>query len=212
VVGTLRKALRRHFPWHTGCFVRLIMKATELLTQQHREVSLLFKAIEEAEDKQEKKRLFLELASNLVAHDGIERDIFYPACEDAMGMNDLLGEALVEHGVIEFGVYQADQAIGEDDFDFKCKVLSELVEHHVEEEEKEFFPKVEKALGEDSLELLGEEMEEAFEDAKLQDFHAPLHSNLQEVFAGAIKTTPADEKPTVKKAKPASGKRKARSA
>ena len=49
------------------------MKATELLTQQHREVSRLFKAIEATEDKQEKKKLFVELAANLVAHDGIER-------------------------------------------------------------------------------------------------------------------------------------------
>ena len=118
------------------------MKATELLTQQHREVARLFKAIEASEDEAEKKQLFLEVASNLVAHDGIERDTFYPACEEALGMNDLLGEALVEHGVIEFGVYQANQALGQEDFDFKVKVLSELVEHHVEEEEKEFFPKV----------------------------------------------------------------------
>src|SRR5688572_33319756 len=119
------------------------MKATELLKQQHDEVSRLFKAIEKTEDAAEKKSYFLELASNLVAHDGIEREIFYPACEEAMGLNDLLGEALVEHGIIEFGLYQATEAMDEDDFDFKCKVLGELVEHHVEEEEKEFFPKAE---------------------------------------------------------------------
>lgn len=171
------------------------MKATELLTRQHREVSRLFKAIEAADDDTEKQQLFNELASNLVAHDGIERDIFYPACEDAMGMTDLLGEALVEHGTIEFGLYQSTEALGKDDFDFKCKVLSELVEHHVEEEEKDLFPAVEKALGEESLELLGEEMEEAFEDARLEDFHQPLYANLREVFAGALKTTPADERP-----------------
>ena len=189
------------------------MKATELLTKQHREVTRLFKAIEDSKDDNEKKQLFLELASNLVAHDGIERDIFYPAVEEAMGMTDLLGEALVEHGVIEFGVYQATQAIGEDDFDFKCKVLSELVEHHVEEEEEDFFPKVEKALGQDSLNLLGEEMEEAFEEARGEDFRAPLYANLQEVFAGALKTTPAEEaeeKTEIKRSTPGSGKRKGR--
>lgn len=57
------------------------MKATELLKQQHREVSRLFQAIEDTEDVAEKKSYFLQLASNLVAHDGIERKIFYPACE-----------------------------------------------------------------------------------------------------------------------------------
>jgi hemerythrin superfamily protein len=184
------------------------MKATELLTQQHREVSRLFKAIEDTDDKNEKKQLFLELASNLVAHDGIERDIFYPACEEALGMDDQLGEALVEHGTIEFGLYQSNEAVGKDDFDFKVTVLKELVEHHVEEEEKEFFPKVEKALGEDSLNMLGEEMEEAFEDAREEDFQKPLYENLQQVFAGALKTTPKDE--AEEQSKAPSGKRKAR--
>jgi hypothetical protein len=169
------------------------MKATDLLKAQHEEVSRLFKAIESAESKTEKKKLFMEVASNLVAHDAIEREIFYPACEAAMGLNDLLGEALVEHGVIEFSLYQATEAMDEDDFDFKCKVLSELVEHHVEEEEKEFFPKVEKELGQDSLELLGSEMSEEFEDARAEDFRAPLYNNLQQVFAGALKPTPAAE-------------------
>lgn len=190
------------------------MNATELLTSQHREVSRLFKAIEATDSKAEKQKLFMELASNLVAHDGIERDIFYPACEEAFGMNDDLGEALVEHGFIEFGLYQSTEALEEEDFDFKCKVLSELVEHHVEEEEKEFFPKVEKAMGSEALELLGEEMTEAFEDLRAEDFREPLYRNLREVFAGAIKTTPADEveerETSANRAKTPSGKRRAR--
>jgi hemerythrin superfamily protein len=190
------------------------MKATELLTTQHREVSRLFKAIEDTEDDKKKQQLFMELASNLVSHDGIEREIFYPACEEAMGMDDQLGEALVEHGTIEFAVYQATQAMGKDDFDYKCTVLQELVEHHVEEEEKEFFPKVEKELGEDSLNLLAEEMEEAFEDKKAEDFRAPLYENLKQVFAGALKTSPPDEEEEAQapkgKGKPASGKQKTR--
>jgi hemerythrin-like domain-containing protein len=168
------------------------MKATELLKQQHQEVARLFKAIESTEDAEEKKALFLDLASNLVGHDGIEREIFYPACEEALGLNDDLGEALVEHGIIEFALYQANEALGKDDFDFKVTVLKELVEHHVEEEEEEFFPKVEKALGGDSLELLTEEMTEAFEEAREEDFQAPLYENLRQVFAGAIKTEPKD--------------------
>ena len=163
------------------------MKATELLKSQHREVESLFKRIEKAKQDAEKQELFEELAANLVAHDAIEREIFYPACEEAMGMNELLGEALVEHGVVEFSLYQADQAQGEEDFEFKCTVLQEVVEHHVKEEEKEFFPKVEKALGKSRLEELGAEMKERFEAAKSKDFRGPLHRNLKQVLAGALK-------------------------
>jgi hemerythrin-like domain-containing protein len=189
-------------PWHMAC-CWASMKATELLKKQHDEVARLFEAIESATDANDKKAFFLELASNLVGHDGIERQIFYPACEEVMGLNDDLGEALVEHGVIEFSLYQANEALGKDDFDFKVKVLKELVEHHVEEEEKEFFPKAEKALGADSLELLTEELQEAFEDARESDFQEPLYENLRQVFAGVIKPEPQQSEP----AKP---KRKAR--
>lgn len=176
------------------------MKATDLLTKQHREVSRLFKAIESARGAARKKALFLELASNLAAHDGIERQIFYPACEEVIGLNDELGEALVEHGVIEFSLYQANEALGKPDFSFKCKVLKEMVEHHVEEEQDEFFPKVEKALGKSTLVALGDEMAEAFEEARARDFQTPLYANLRQVLAGALKPSG--------KAKPASKTRK----
>lgn len=185
------------------------MKATQLLKQQHREVTRLFEAIEAASDASDKKAFFFQLASTLVAHDGIERKIFYPACEEAMGLDDELGEALVEHGVIEFCLYQANEALGKPDFDFKCKVLQEIVEHHVEEEEEEFFPKVEQVLGKDQLDSLAEDMEDEFEDAMASDFQRPLYENLQQVFAGAIKPdTERDSEAVVKKAR-SSGRKSA---
>jgi hypothetical protein len=166
------------------------MNAIELLEQQHEDVKDLFKKLEEGDGDADQKELFEELAASLVAHDAIERRIFYPACEDAMGMTDLLGEALVEHGVIEFMLYEADQAQGKKDFKFKCTVLQEAVEHHVKEEEDDFFPKAKKALGDERLEELGAKMEQLFEKSLEEDFRAPLHSNLKQVLAGAIKPTP----------------------
>lgn len=165
------------------------MKATELLQNQHKEVRTLFKRIEDTEGFPQKRQLFEELAANLVAHDAIEREIFYPACEKALGMTDMLGEALVEHGVVEFCLFCADEA-AEDDFDYKCEVLREMLDHHVEEEEDELFPKVEKALGAEQLERLGDAMQRRFEKAKQADFRAPLHDNLRQVLSGAIKPKP----------------------
>jgi hemerythrin superfamily protein len=164
------------------------MKATDLLEEQHRDVAKLFTALEGADAPARKREIFEELASSLVAHDAIERELFYPACEKAMGMTDLLGESLVEHGVIEFSLYEADQARGKKDFAFKVKVLKEMVEHHVDEEEGDFFPRVEKALGDESLEELGRRMEQRFEAARESDFRAPLHDNLNQVLAGSMKT------------------------
>lgn len=174
------------------------MNAIELLKQQHREVEELFDKLEQSERPEQKKPLFRELAAKLVGHDGIERQIFYPACEEAMGLNDDLGEALVEHGVVEFSLYQADQALGAPDFDFKVKVLKEVLSHHIEEEETEFFPKVQKALGDEKLDSLGEELTEAFEDALEEDYHGPLFENLRQVLIGALKPSvpDSDEQPS----------------
>lgn len=183
------------------------MKATELLKSQHQEVSKLFKLIESSKTAEKKRAYFEELGANLASHDGIEREIFYPACEEQMGMTDLLGEALVEHGVIEFSLFKADQCVDAETFDYYVKVLKEMVEHHVEEEEKEFFPKVEKAFAKERLEELGEEMEAAFEEKKATDFREPVIGNLQEVLAGALKTTPSDEREPAKK--PAKSAKKA---
>lgn len=185
------------------------MNAIELLKQQHREVEDLFEKIEETDAENEKARLFRELASKLVGHDGIEREIFYPACEEAMGLTDLLGEALVEHGIVEFGLYQADQAVGKPDFDFKAKVLKELVEHHVKEEEEEFFPRVQKALGDDKLDSLGEELLDAFEDTQAADYHQPLFENLRQVLIGALKPVIPDNDERAEQRSPSEQRRKA---
>jgi hemerythrin-like domain-containing protein len=166
------------------------MKATDLLTQQHDEVKELFEKIEQAPRAATKRQLFEELAANLVAHDGIERELFYPACEENMGMTDLLGEALVEHGLVEFSLYQAEQALGEDDFQYKLTVLKEALEHHIDEEEGELFPKVNRALGKELLETLGTQLEQKFEELKEEDFRGPLHANLKQVLQGALKPSP----------------------
>ena len=163
--------------------------AIALLKKQHVEVKALFKRIEKASGRAAKAKLFETLASKLVGHDAIEREIFYPACEKAMGMTDLLSEALVEHGVVEFSLYQADEAQMTDAFSAKCQVLSEIVAHHVEEEQDEFFPKVEKALGKERLLELGAQMHARFEQVVSRDFRTPLHANLKQVLAGALKTT-----------------------
>jgi hypothetical protein len=189
------------------------MKATDLLKQQHEEVKALFERIESAPRTATKRQLFEELAANLVAHDGIERELFYPACEEALGMTDLLGEALVEHGLVEFSLYQADQAQGEDDFEYKVTVLKEALEHHIEEEEGELFPKVNRALGKAKLEELGTQLEQTFEQLKEEDFRQPLHANLKQVLQGAIKPAPKNKsapprasKGTKRRAKPAARK------
>jgi len=63
------------------------------------------------------------------------------------------------------------------------------VEHHVKEEEEDFFPKAQRALGKEQLIELGARMKERFEKAKAEDFRPPLYGNLKQVLAGVLKPT-----------------------
>jgi hemerythrin superfamily protein len=167
------------------------MKANELLEQQHRLVEELFDQFEQASDD-EKGEVFEQIASNLVAHDAIEREIFYPACEEAIGAedDDVLGESLVEHGVVEFCLFRADKnRSNPGELEKYVTVLKEVVMHHVKEEEDELLPKAKKAMGEERLEELGAEMESRFEKALRADFRRPLRENLQQVLEGRAKTS-----------------------
>lgn len=163
------------------------MNAIDLLEKQHRLVESLFKRFESAEDA-EKPEIFEEIAGNLVAHDAIEREIFYPACERALGDKDTINESLVEHGVVEFCLFRADQNRKRAEFEQYVVVLKEIVQHHVDEEEDELLPKVKRAIERDALDDLGEKMEARFEAALAGDFRRALRANLQQVLAGRTRT------------------------
>ncbi len=178
------------------------MNAIDMLKKQHLEVSDLFARFAAISDKNEKRAIFDKIAAALVAHDAIEREIFYPACEREMGKGELLGESLVEHGVIEFMIHRADLNRRKEAFDDHVKVLKEMVRHHVDEEEDELFPKVTRALGKARLEKLGPKMWARFHESLAGDFRVALTDALNQVIAGATKTKPKAKKPAAKE-KPA---------
>jgi hemerythrin superfamily protein len=143
------------------------VNAIDLLKQQHREVEKLFKKIEKA-GPDEKEKLFDELADSLAVHAAIEEQHFYPATKDAR-TEELLQEAVEEHLSVKRII--ADLLEMEPDdahFDAKITVLQEQVEHHVEEEEGELFPEVQKLHSKDELEDLGVLMEQTAEELKEQ--------------------------------------------
>src|SRR5438128_1422940 len=140
------------------------MNAISFLKNQHREVESLFKKIEKLGEGEgrEKKAVFLEIATKLEHHAKIEEKIFYPAGEEVD--EDTTLESYEEHDVVRSLIKKIKKnAPGDDTFMAKVTVLQEIVEHHVEEEEKEYFPKCEKKFGKEKLEELGMELEAAFD-------------------------------------------------
>jgi len=133
--------------------------AIKLLKDDHKEVKAYFKQYETLEDDAEKRALADKICMALTVHAQIEEEIFYPAAREAIGDDDLLDEAEVEHAsakqlIAEIKAMEVSERL----FDAKVTVLGEYVEHHVEEEETEMFP--ESRESDIDLKALGVQMAE----------------------------------------------------
>jgi hypothetical protein len=110
--------------------------AVALLKADHRKVEDLFAKFEAAKGDGRKQALAEEICMELTVHTKIEEDIFYPACEGKVE-EDLLKEAYVEHDSAKVLIAEIEAGGPDDEFyEAKVKVLSEMIEHHVKEEEQ----------------------------------------------------------------------------
>jgi iron-sulfur cluster repair protein YtfE (RIC family) len=138
------------------------MKATDLLKKQHKNVKALFKKMEDTEGGRQRRQLLDQIANELKIHTKIEEEIFYPAVREigTSKAEEMIDEAFEEHHVVDLVLAELPNVDPEDArFHAKMTVLSELVEHHADEEEDEVFPLAEKKLGKDRLQMLGERMQ-----------------------------------------------------
>ena len=187
------------------------MDAFELLKADHRKVEELFSQLESASGKQ-KLQVFQQIKTELELHTHIEEKVFYPALEEPEETHDLTLEAYEEHAVVKNLLKQLGRAkTASDEWEAQAKVLQENVEHHVEEEENELFPKAESALGEEEIEALGEQMEA--EKARKQRGGASKRSSGKKsasksaTRSTAAKRTRASKKTSKKTSKSSASKR-----
>jgi hypothetical protein len=109
----------------------------QLLAADHRKVEGLFESFEKATGTAAKEKLVRQICTELKVHAQIEEEIYYPAVRGKVEDADL-DEAYVEHDSAKLLINELEAAEPDESFyDAKVKVLSELIEHHVEEEEKQ---------------------------------------------------------------------------
>lgn len=136
--------------------------AISLLTADHDKVKKLFKKYEKLAEKDpngEKSSVAKEIITELTVHMAVEEEIFYPAARKAINDDDMINEADVEHAgakslILELLEMRSNNAM----YDAKVTVLGEYIEHHIEEEHDEMFPKVRNTQLD--LEALGKKMHE----------------------------------------------------
>lgn len=142
------------------------MNAIELLRQQHDELKDLFEQYESLDenDFESRREIVREVADLFAIHTALEERHFYPASKSE-GTQDLLNEAVAEHTaakrlIADILTLQPDDPR----LDPQMKVLHELIENHVEEEEDNIFPQVEQLLDSEELDDLGEQMQNTMDE------------------------------------------------
>lgn len=141
-----------------------MLNPIEIIKQDHRKSEALFKEYEDIDEEAfaARERSAKKLRDELRLHMDMEESIFYPRLEEKFNKEDdkMVEEAYTEHDVMRRLLEELSVTHPEDPrFDARVKVLSEMVAHHVLEEEQELLPEVEKELSAEELNNLGELME-----------------------------------------------------
>jgi hemerythrin superfamily protein len=139
------------------------MDAIVLLKEDHKTVNGLFKQFEKGKETlpaSQKRTLVDRMIKELTTHAFIEETIFYPAAREAVPeTQEHVLESVEEHHVVAWLLSELRRLDpGEETFNAKVTVLIENVRHHVEEEEKDWFPEVRKGMGRNRLAELGAQL------------------------------------------------------
>jgi len=111
--------------------------AISLLKADHRQVETWFEQFDSTRSDERKQKLAAQICQALTIHTTIEEEIFYPAFLEATEEEDIHHEAEVEHDGAKKLIAEIEASGPEDDyFDAKVTVLSEMIKHHVKEEEQ----------------------------------------------------------------------------
>ena len=140
-----------------------------LLKNDHESVAGILESIEETTERAIKGRdeLFARLKQELDLHAAIEEEIFYLALEEPEETHELTLEAYEEHRLVKQLLSELEaEPKDTEEWTAKFTVLKENIEHHVEEEEGEMFPKARKALSKEEIDELGDRLQEARQQGK----------------------------------------------
>ncbi|HYI66119.1 MAG TPA: hemerythrin domain-containing protein [Candidatus Limnocylindrales bacterium] len=139
------------------------MDAIALLKADHDKVKKMLAEGEETTERAEKTRteLFDTLKSEMLIHERIEEEIFYPALKSHPKARDIVLEGYEEHHVVDEIMGELEMTpVTDETWGAKFKVMKENIEHHIEEEEGEMFKQARQVFDTDELEQLGARMME----------------------------------------------------
>jgi hemerythrin-like domain-containing protein len=136
--------------------------AIVILRDDHKEIRKLFREFEKAghDAYATKGRLVKKIIEALTVHTYLENECMYPEVRELLpDLEDDILESYEEHHVADVLVMELAAMKPDDErFTAKTTVLIENVDHHIDEEEQEWFPKVREELGRKRLQEIGARM------------------------------------------------------
>ena len=178
--------------------------AITMLKSDHATVKRLLRELNELEGQSKstnarRERLVAEIEQELKTHAQVEEEVFYPAFKAAAerqktGDEELFYEAAEEHHIVDMVLPALKAArTSSPEFHAKCKVLKDLVEHHVKEEEGQMFQAARQLFDEDQLRELGDLMQ-ARKDSIQAMWENPLLRPVKKLQSAAHKMLPTKVK------------------
>lgn len=138
-----------------------------LIKADHRKVDGLFAKLEKTTERaaNTRKKWYAELRRELTLHTEAEEKALYPSLKENEKTEEIGFESVEEHDIVKFLLGKLDDTpCDAKEWTAQITALQEAVEHHVEEEEDEMFPKMRKAFSKEEL----EEFAQGFEAIKAQ--------------------------------------------
>ncbi len=141
----------------------------DVLQMDHKYLKECIKVLKGDGDKKEKVRYAKTFLDALYKHSEAEKKVVYSTLVKIEDLKKEILEGEVEHGIADAKVKMLIPKLTglrtlTDELEVELKVLAELVEHHIKEEEAEMFPKMRKDLDKTILNEMG------FQFMKLRNF------------------------------------------
>lgn len=173
--------------------------AITMLKSDHATVKRLLRELNATSDRALKQResLVEQIERELKMHAQLEEEIFYPAFKSATrgtDAEDMFYEAAEEHHLLDIMLPALKSANPKShEFEAKAKVLLDLIEHHVKEEENEMFKAARELFEEAELRELGDMMQARRETIEAM-WDNPLLRPVKKLQSAAHKLMPTKVK------------------
>jgi iron-sulfur cluster repair protein YtfE (RIC family) len=124
-----------------------------MLKTDHRTVEALLDELADSEQGPKREALVVKVTQALQLHMQFEEGEVYPLLQQIDG--EMEEEAEIEHGLARDGLAKMTELVAAPGFGAAVEMVKAGIEHHVEEEEQEAFPKLQSSCDDATVGTLG---------------------------------------------------------